>query len=88
LTSPEGKGQLVQLLSYHVVNGVIPSYNLLNGSTTTVASVQGSDLTVAKSADGQVVTVNGIATVTTPDVLASNGIVHVIDKVLTLPTRR
>ena len=88
LTSAEGKASLVQLLSYHVVNtGVVPSYNLLNGATTTVASVEGSDLVVDKSADGQVVTVNGIP-VTTPDVLASNGIVHVIDTVLTSPTRR
>lgn len=77
----------MQLLSYHVVNGVLPSVNLFNDSTTTVPSVQGSDLTVVKAADGKV-TVNGIATVTTPDVLASNGIVHVIDAVLVLGTRR
>ena len=75
LLTPEGQGALTSLLQYHVVSGVLPSSNLFADSTTTVPTVQGLDLTVTKSADGTV-TVNEDATVVTPDVLASNGIIR------------
>jgi Fasciclin domain len=68
--SNAGAKDLKQLLSYHLVTGVIPSSNLRASSTTTAASVQGGDLTIVKSPDGKVVTVNGIAKVETPDVVS------------------
>jgi hypothetical protein len=71
LVSNAGVAELEQLLSYHLVNGVIPSSSLAVNSPTTVASVQGSDLNVVKSADGKV-KVNGIATVETPDVVSTS----------------
>jgi uncharacterized surface protein with fasciclin (FAS1) repeats len=35
---------------------------------------------------GGKVMLNGVATVTTADIIASNGVVHVVDKVIGLPT--
>lgn len=48
------------------------------------ATVESTELTIVKGENGAV-TVNG-ANVTNADVLANNGVVHVIDKVLTLPS--
>jgi Fasciclin domain len=71
LASNAGRNDLKELLSRHIVMGVIPSSDLTANSTTSVTSLQGSNLTVAKLADGQV-GVNGIATVETPDVVSLN----------------
>jgi uncharacterized surface protein with fasciclin (FAS1) repeats len=82
LTSDEGKDTLVGILQYHVVGSVIPYAAIATGETM-VPSLQGGMLTVVKDAMGAV-TVNG-AMVIAADVLASNGIVHVIDEVLLPP---
>ena len=68
LLKPENKQQLIAVLTYHVVTGL-----------SEAATVQGGKLAVA-SADGAV-SVGG-ARVVTADVMASNGVIHVIDKVL------
>jgi len=71
---------LEKVLKYHVVAGQeITSGDISNGETQTVETFEGADLTISK--DGGTVTVNG-ATVTTADVQASNGVVHLIDGVL------
>jgi uncharacterized surface protein with fasciclin (FAS1) repeats len=77
LLKPENKDQLTDVLTYHVVAGDVMSSDLTDGQEIT--TLQGDTLTV-KITDG-VVTING-ATVTTADVDASNGVVHVIDQVL------
>jgi uncharacterized surface protein with fasciclin (FAS1) repeats len=76
LLLPENKEQLISILTYHVVPGKVMSGDLSNGMTAT--TVQGSDVTIM-IADG--VSING-ANVTTADVEASNGVIHVIDSVI------
>lgn len=80
LLEPENKDQLTEILTYHVVPGEYMAADLEDGQKLT--TVQGDELTVAVK-DGTV-TVNG-ATVAAADVDASNGVVHVIDQVLTPP---
>ena len=77
LLMPENKSDLADVLTYHVVEGAVKAADLTDGQEVT--TVQGDKLTV--SIDGDTVKV-GDATVTQPDVAASNGVVHVIDKVL------
>lgn len=77
LLKPENKDQLVAILTYHVVPGQTLAADLA-GQRLGVATVNGKNLHI----DGR----NGVrvenATVTAADVLASNGVIHVIDKVL------
>jgi uncharacterized surface protein with fasciclin (FAS1) repeats len=70
---------LTAVLTYHVVAGEAMAADLSDGDTLT--TVQGGDLVV--SIDGTVM-IND-ATVIIPDVDASNGVIHVIDKVLVPP---
>ena len=67
---------LTSLLQYHVAGADLPS-NRLNGTVQTLLSGQTLE---AVNAGG--VTINGTSNVTTADVIASNGIIHVIDEVL------
>lgn len=76
LLMPENQDQLAAILTYHVVPGKVMSTDLSDGMTAT--TVQGGDLTVDLSHG---VKVTG-ATVTTPDIEASNGVIHVIDTVI------
>jgi uncharacterized surface protein with fasciclin (FAS1) repeats len=69
------KDKLAQVLKFHVVPGKVLAADVQPGA---VATVQGGKLEVAK-ADG--VTVNG-ARVLTTDIVASNGVIHVIDRVV------
>ena len=75
LLKPENKTVLAQILTYHVVSGKVLSSDVKDGA---VASVEGSELTFSTTGG---VMVND-AKVITPDVQASNGVIHVIDKVL------
>jgi uncharacterized surface protein with fasciclin (FAS1) repeats len=77
LLLPENKQNLTDILTYHVVSGNVMSSDLSDGQVIT--TLNGDTLTV--SIQNGVVKV-GNATVTTPDVKASNGVVHVIDTVL------
>ncbi len=76
LLKPENKDQLTAILTYHVVPGKVMSGDLSDGMMAT--TVEGSDLTISTD-DG--VMVNS-ANVTTADIEASNGVIHVIDSVL------
>jgi len=77
LLKPENKAKLGQILTYHVVSGELMSDDLEDGMELT--TVEGSTLEVTVK-DGEV-TVGG-AKVISADVEASNGVIHVIDKVL------
>lgn len=81
LLLPENKDQLVSILSYHVVAGNVTSDQVTGLSKAT--TVQGADLDIAV-VDGAV-QINS-ATVVQADVLASNGVIHVIDSVLLPPS--
>jgi len=80
LLKPENKEKLKRVLSYHVVPGELLSQNLKAGKVTTLAEVP-VEISIK---DG--IRVND-AKVATPDLKASNGIIHVIDKVLLPPEK-
>jgi len=80
LLRPANQDQLTEILTYHVVPDEAMAADLQDGQTLT--TVQGEQLEV--NVNGDTVTVGG-ATVTQPDVDASNGVVHVIDTVLMPP---
>lgn len=82
LLKPENKDQLVKILTYHVVSGKVMSTDLKDGMKA--KTVQGSEVKIGVSKDG--VTVNE-AKVVKADVGASNGVVHVIDKVILPPAK-
>jgi len=77
LLKPENKSKLQNVLKYHVVAGTVKSSDLKDGQK--VKTLQGEELTVFIK-DGKVM-ING-AEVTTADAPASNGVVHIIAKVL------
>lgn len=76
LLKPENKDKLVSILTYHVVPGKVMSTDLSNDMKA--ATVQGGEVTIMTEGG---VTVNG-AKVLAADIEASNGVIHVIDKVI------
>jgi uncharacterized surface protein with fasciclin (FAS1) repeats/plastocyanin len=79
LDNEEGKTTLTDILLYHVYSGSVASSEVTDGMIATMANGDNVTFTV-----GDTVMVND-ATVVTADVMASNGIIHVIDKVLMPP---
>lgn len=72
---------LETLLLYHVVEGALASSAL--AALTSVETLSGESLTISADADG--IVLNGRARVTTADIPADNGVIHVIDAVLIPP---
>ena len=79
LLKPENKDKLTAILTYHVVPGKVMSSDLA-GKELAADTVQGSKLEINAT---QGVMVED-AKVVTPDIQASNGVIHVIDKVILL----
>lgn len=82
LLKPENKDQLVGVLTYHVVPGKVMAADVVKLSEA--ATVNGA--MVAIKVDGGKVMVND-ANVVATDVGASNGVIHVIDKVILPPQK-
>lgn len=89
LLKPESKATLVGILTYHVVPGSVSATELIKlikdgNGTATVKTVQGETLKAnLKGKKVQITDSKGnVATVTQADVKQSNGVIHVIDKVL------
>jgi uncharacterized surface protein with fasciclin (FAS1) repeats len=80
LLLPENINTLVSILTYHVIPGAVMS-SAIAGQTLQVTTVQGGALTI-NAANGVMV---NEATVTAADIVAGNGVIHVIDKVLLPP---
>ena len=76
LLLPENKAKLVAILTYHVVPAVVLAADVKTGEAPTV---NGKALTL--QADAMGVTVNG-AKVIAADLIASNGVIHVVDTVI------
>ncbi len=76
LLKPENKDQLIAVLTYHVVPGKVMSGDLSDDMTA--ATVQGGEVTIDLD--------NGVmvndASVVQADIETSNGVIHVIDKVI------
>jgi uncharacterized surface protein with fasciclin (FAS1) repeats len=89
LLKPENKGMLTGILTYHVVAGKMDAAALTKaiadgGGKATLKTVAGGNLT-AKAAMGGITLTDekgGSAKVTIADVYQSNGVIHVVDKVL------
>ena len=82
-TTEEEIEALANILLYHVVAGEIASTDLVDGANT-VTAANGDELTVTVSEGAVTVGAEG-ATVVLVDVPASNGVIHVIDKVIMPP---
>ena len=80
LLKPENKEKLAAILSYHVVAGMVTSEEVVK--LTSAESVSGKKIDI-KTSDGKVM-VDG-ATVIKADVMAKNGVIHVIDTVMMPP---
>ena len=74
----ENKDVLVKILTYHVVSGAVLAADVTAGE---VPSVEGQNITVTTEGGVMVNNANVIAT----DVIASNGVIHVIDAVILPP---
>lgn len=86
LVKPENKAKLTTVLTYHVVPGRYLASDLKDGQTLT--TVEGETLKVMKQGNAVMLhdSKGGMATVTIPNVVSSNGVTHVVDAVL-MPTR-
>lgn len=81
LLLPENKATLAAILTYHVVPGRVTSEDVVG--LTSATTVQGEELTI--EVVGGNVRING-ANVTTVDIDADNGVIHVVDAVLLPPS--
>ncbi len=77
LLLPENKDKLVAILTYHAIPAKVMAADV-TGKTTNAKTINGAELAI----DGT----NGVmvneAKVTTADIVASNGVIHVVDKVI------
>jgi uncharacterized surface protein with fasciclin (FAS1) repeats len=76
LLKPENKAKRAEILTYHVVSGKVMSTDLSDGMTP--ATVNGKLVTIHTEGGVKV----NEATVSTADIDADNGVIHVIDAVL------
>lgn len=81
------EGRLSNLLLNHVISGNVKAADLIGlGSdyteTSAVAPADNSPVDVYFSADANGVTFNGTSKVTTADVVATNGTIHIVDAVI------
>ncbi len=81
LMKPENKAQLTGILTYHVVPGQVMAADVIK--LEEAKTVNGNMVRI--SVNGQTVKIND-STVTSTDIIASNGVIHVIDTVLMPPT--
>ena len=90
LLKPENKGQLTAVLTYHVLPGRFTAEDLAGkidamGGKLTLKTVQGEELTFMRSGKAHLTVTDSkgdTAKITIADVLQSNGVIHVINKVL------
>ncbi|MGO9744198.1 MAG: fasciclin domain-containing protein [Roseiarcus sp.] len=90
LLKPENKAKLTAVLTYHVVPGRYTAEDLAKevdamGGKLMLKTVEGEDITIERSGKSQLDVVDAkgdVARITIPDVLQSNGVIHVIDTVL------
>ena len=89
LLKPENKGQLTNVLLYHVDDRKLMASGIPHGSTYFKPLLTSERLCITRTADG--VPINDgtgtMANVVIADIKASNGVIHVVDKVLLPGTR-
>jgi uncharacterized surface protein with fasciclin (FAS1) repeats len=77
LLKPENRDKLVAILTYHVIAGKVTAADVIK--LTSATTVNGQDVSI-KVMDGNVMIDN--ATVSAADVMADNGVIHIIDEVI------
>jgi uncharacterized surface protein with fasciclin (FAS1) repeats len=90
LVKPENKDTLTKILTYHVVPGRLTAAGLMKAikdgeGTAKLKTVAGGDIWIKQAGPGKLSVTDAkgdVAMVTIPDVLQSNGVIHVIDTVL------
>jgi len=90
LLKPENKEQLTKVLTYHVVPGRLDAAALMKAikrgdGKATLTTASGESLWIMMNGDRNVVVRDakgGVAAISTYDVVQSNGVIHVVDKVL------
>ncbi len=90
LLQPGNKATLVKVLTYHVVPGRLTASDLkrmitAGGGKATLTTVEGDPLTVTEGGMGHLVLIDakgGRSTITIPNVMQSNGVIHVVNSVL------
>ena len=89
LLKPENKATLTKILTYHVVSGRVNASDLVSminagGGRAMLKTVSGGTLVASMSGSNVIITdeKGGAATVTIADVNQSNGVIHVVNKVL------
>jgi uncharacterized surface protein with fasciclin (FAS1) repeats len=90
LLKPENKAKLTGVLTYHVVPGRLSAATLMKdikdgGGTAKLKTVEGEELTVKSPGIGKITITDAkgdVSMVTIPDVMQSNGVIHVVDNVV------
>jgi uncharacterized surface protein with fasciclin (FAS1) repeats len=90
LLKPENKDKLTAVLTYHVVAGHLTAQDLADkvdqmGGKAVLKTVEGDDLTIMRHGRSHLTVTDAkgdVAMITIADVLQSNGVIHVINKVL------
>ncbi|MEO7073186.1 MAG: fasciclin domain-containing protein [Rhodanobacter sp.] len=89
LLKPENKAMLSKILTYHVVPGKMTAHDLkqaakAGGGKAMLKTVEGDSITVAQEGKAWTVTDDkgNVAHITIANVMQSNGVIFVIDKVL------
>jgi uncharacterized surface protein with fasciclin (FAS1) repeats len=90
LLMPANKDKLTAVLTYHVVPGRLTAQDLADkvdqmGGKAILKTVQGEELTIERRGRAHLTVTDakgGVAWITIADVLQSNGVIHVINKVL------
>ena len=77
LLKPENKAKLTAILTYHVVSGKVMAADVVK--MTSAKTVQGSSAKVSTMGGGVMIDASHV---TKADIVASNGVIHVIDTVL------
>lgn len=87
LLDPENRGLLTDLLLYHALPGLYPTERLLKARVRnyTVEAIGGDEIEITKNRRTKEIDIAG-AHILQADIVASDGIIHVIDKVLIPPS--
>jgi uncharacterized surface protein with fasciclin (FAS1) repeats len=89
LLKPENKGQLAEVLLYHVDDRKLMAANIPSGSNYFKPILASERLCITKNSDSVTIAdgTGQMANVVVADIEADNGVIHVVDKVLLPGTR-
>lgn len=85
LIDPKNKAKLQSILKYHVVDGAVSATDVMGMQEA--KTLQGSKMGIKVEKGTVLLQGKNVASVTTPDIQASNGVIHVVDAVLMPPAR-